>query len=50
MAFGPDGSLANEQHQSRFEANVVNFMDLVEASKHYPRIKARLDRVPRRGA
>ncbi len=39
MAFGPDGSLANEQLQSRFEANVMNFMDLVEASKHYPRIK-----------
>jgi chromate reductase, NAD(P)H dehydrogenase (quinone) len=38
-AFGTDGRIANEQLQERFEANISNFMDLVEASKHYPCIK-----------
>ncbi len=38
-AFGTDGRIANEQLQERFDANVANFMDLVEASKHYPCIK-----------
>jgi NAD(P)H-dependent FMN reductase len=38
-AFGTDGRISNEQLQERFEANVANFMDLVEASKHYPCIK-----------
>jgi chromate reductase, NAD(P)H dehydrogenase (quinone) len=38
-AFDPSGRIANEQLQERFEANVANFMDLVEASKHYPCIK-----------
>ena len=38
-AFDTDGRIANEQLQERFEANVANFMDLVEASKHYPCIK-----------
>ena len=38
-AFDSEGRIANEQLQERFEANVANFMDLVEASKHYPCIK-----------
>ena len=38
-ALGPDGRIVNDQLQERFEDNVANFMDLVEASKHYPCIK-----------
>ena len=38
-AFDGDGRIANEQLQERFETNVANFMDLVEASKHYPCVK-----------
>jgi chromate reductase, NAD(P)H dehydrogenase (quinone) len=38
-AFDAEGRIANEQLQERFETNVANFMDLVEASKHYPCIK-----------
>ena len=38
-AFDPAGRLANEQLQERFEANIANFLDQVEASKHYPCIK-----------
>ena len=38
-AFGADGRIANTQLQERFDANVADFMDLVEASKHYPCIK-----------
>jgi chromate reductase, NAD(P)H dehydrogenase (quinone) len=38
-AFDAEGGIANEQLQERFEANVANFMDLVESSKHYPCIK-----------
>jgi chromate reductase, NAD(P)H dehydrogenase (quinone) len=38
-AFDAEGRIANEQLQARFETNVANFMDLVEASKHYPCIK-----------
>jgi hypothetical protein len=38
-AFGPDGRTANEQLQPRFEANIMDFMDSVEASKHYPYVK-----------
>ena len=38
-AFDADGRIANEQLQERFETNVANFMDLVEASTHYPCIK-----------
>jgi len=41
QAFGDDGRLANEQLQERFEHNVVGFMDLVEAAKHYPCVKTR---------
>jgi chromate reductase len=35
-AFGPDGTLASEPLAERLERNVVAFMDLVEAAKHYP--------------
>jgi chromate reductase, NAD(P)H dehydrogenase (quinone) len=38
-AFADDGRLANPQLQDRFETNVVNFMDAVEAFKHYPCVK-----------
>ena len=37
--FDTKGRIANEQLQERFEINIANFMDLVEASKHYPCIK-----------
>jgi chromate reductase, NAD(P)H dehydrogenase (quinone) len=39
MAFDSEGRIANQELQERFEANIVNFMDLVEASKHYPCVK-----------
>jgi chromate reductase, NAD(P)H dehydrogenase (quinone) len=39
QAFDDTGRLANQALQKRFETNVVNFMDAVEASKHYPCIK-----------
>jgi chromate reductase len=38
-AFDEEGRLANDQLQQRFEMNIVNFIDQVEASKHYPCIK-----------
>ena len=38
-SFDAEGRLSNAQLQDRFENNVVNFMDQVEASKHYPCIK-----------
>ncbi|MDQ3823567.1 MAG: NAD(P)H-dependent oxidoreductase [Actinomycetota bacterium] len=38
-AFTSDGRLANEQLQERFDANIANFMDLVEAAKNYPCVK-----------
>jgi chromate reductase len=38
-AFDESGRIADRQLQERFEANVSNFMDLVEASKHYPCVK-----------
>jgi len=34
-----DGHIGDERLQHRFETNVVNFMSLVEASKHYPCVK-----------
>jgi chromate reductase len=39
MAFDSEGRIANQELQERFDANIVNFMDLVEASKHYPCVK-----------
>ncbi len=38
-AFDGEGRLANGQLQERFDTNIVNFMDSVEAHKHYPCIK-----------
>jgi NAD(P)H-dependent FMN reductase len=38
-AFTDDGRIANEQLHERFEANIANFMDLVEAATHYPCVK-----------
>ena len=38
-AFTTEGRIANEQLQERFDANMANFMDLVEAAKHYPCVK-----------
>jgi chromate reductase, NAD(P)H dehydrogenase (quinone) len=38
-AFGDDVRLADPQLQERFETNIRNFMDTVEAHKHYPCVK-----------
>jgi chromate reductase len=38
-AFGDDGRLSDPQLQERFEANIRNFIDTVEAHKHYPCVK-----------
>lgn len=38
-AFDNDGRIASEQLQARFQTNIVNFMDSVEANKHYPCVK-----------
>ena len=38
-AFDEDGSLKDKTLAKRFEDNLVAFMNLVEASKHYPCIK-----------
>lgn len=38
-AFTEEGRIANEQLQERFDTNMANFMDLVEAAKHYPCVK-----------
>ena len=38
-AFPDDGRIANEQLHERFENNIANFMDLVEAATHYPCVK-----------
>jgi chromate reductase, NAD(P)H dehydrogenase (quinone) len=38
-AFDSEGRIADPQLQGRFDANVVNFMDQVEASVHYPCVK-----------
>jgi chromate reductase, NAD(P)H dehydrogenase (quinone) len=41
QAFNGDGGIADPRLQERFEQNIVGFMDLVEASKHYPCVKTR---------
>jgi len=38
-AFTEEGRIANDQLQERFGGNIANFMDLVEAAKHYPCVK-----------
>jgi NAD(P)H-dependent FMN reductase len=39
LAFDADGHITDPQLHQRFEGNVANFMDLVEASTHYPCVK-----------
>ncbi len=39
QAFTAEGRIANDELQKRFDTNLVYFMDLVEASKHYPCVK-----------
>ncbi len=39
VAMGSDGRIADPVLQKRFESNILNFMDLVEADTHYPCIK-----------
>ncbi len=41
QAFADDGRIDDPELQERFEDNIVAFMDLVEASKHYPCVKRR---------
>ncbi len=41
QAFDSSCRIADAQLQDRFESNIVGFMDLVEASKHYPCVKTR---------
>lgn len=38
-AFTPEGTLADETLARRFEENLIAFMNLVEAAKHYPCMK-----------
>ena len=38
-AFTEAGSIADERLQQRFDMNIVNFMNSVEAAKHYPCVK-----------
>ena len=38
-AFDAQGRIANRQLQERFESNIADFMDSVEAAKRYPCIK-----------
>jgi chromate reductase, NAD(P)H dehydrogenase (quinone) len=39
LAFGADGQIANPELMARFERTIECFLDLVEASKHYPALK-----------
>ena len=39
QSFAPDGHLTNATLQTRFDETVKCFLDLVEAAKHYPRLK-----------
>ena len=39
LAFTPEGRIADSELQRRFDTNIVNFLDLVEASTHYPCVK-----------
>jgi chromate reductase, NAD(P)H dehydrogenase (quinone) len=38
-AFRPDGQLTDVELRARFDSNIVNFLNLVEAAKHYPCVK-----------
>ena len=39
QAISAEGEILNPTLRERFEGNVVSFMNLVEAAKHYPCIK-----------
>jgi chromate reductase len=39
LAFDGDGQIVNEELRRRFESTIAPFMDLVEASTHYPCVK-----------
>jgi NAD(P)H-dependent FMN reductase len=39
QAFGGDGRIADTELMTRFERTIECFLDLVEASKHYPALK-----------
>lgn len=39
QAFGDDGRIADATLQERFDTNIANFMDQVEAATHYPCVK-----------
>lgn len=39
LALNDEGAIASGALQARFDTNIVNFMNLVEASRHYPCIK-----------
>jgi len=39
LAFTSECRIADEQLQQRFDTNIVNFLDQVEASTHYPCVK-----------
>jgi NAD(P)H-dependent FMN reductase len=45
-AFDASGRIADEALQQRFDSNVISFMDLVEASTHYPRVKKVWAQIP----
>ena len=38
-AFSEEGRIADQRLQERFDTNIVNFMNSVEAFKHYPCVK-----------
>ncbi len=40
-AFDAEGRIADSELQARFDHTIVGFMDLVEASKHYPCVKTK---------
>jgi chromate reductase len=40
-AFDGDGRIADPQLRTRFDQTIVGFMDLVEASKHYPCVRTK---------
>jgi chromate reductase len=41
QAFDGDDHIADQLLRERFERNIVGFMDLVEATKHYPCVRTR---------
>jgi chromate reductase len=41
QSFDGDGRIGNDQLRERFEHNIIGFLDLVEASKHYPCVKTK---------